>query len=338
MGDRAVRKHSLDRSLRQRHEIAEHHRRHGKSGDHRLPGLVGMRKCDIEHPDQCEEPGGLDPRGHEAGDRRRRAVVDVRDPHVERHRRYLEPHPDQEKAESDLADDRERRSPCLARADRGERGAAGGAPDQRNSVEQKGRGEGSDQEIFEGRLRREHAAPVEPRQDIDRDRHHLEPEEEDDQVLGPGQKHHPDRGEEHEGVVLGSDQPFPLEVPQGKKDRRRGRHENQRQRGEAEAVHCHHERRPLGTGAAGPEQHEGERARDQTRESDVTGEPAVRRRLVPPGIHQQDDERPRGEGDLGHEGQGDPERCPQIERHQGRAPRVRSERSSAAIGPRTVST
>ena len=69
---------------------ADDHRRRREDPDHFAP--VGAERFEGRQEDADERGEGrrLDAGGHEPGDRRRRALVGVGRPHVERHRRHLE--------------------------------------------------------------------------------------------------------------------------------------------------------------------------------------------------------------------------------------------------------
>ena len=101
------------------------------------------------------ERGRLHARGHEAGDRRGRALVRIGRPHVERHRRDLEAERDEDEAAR-----RAKNSGALpargrlgARCRRSDSVAAGRAVDQRDAVEQEAGRERADQEVLHRRLR-----------------------------------------------------------------------------------------------------------------------------------------------------------------------------------------
>ena len=81
-------------------------------------------------------------------------------------------------------------------------GRPGGAVEQRDPVEEKGGGERAEQEIFHRRLAGLPAALEQPRQDVERERHQLDGEEDHDEVAGRGQEQHARRREEHQRVVL----------------------------------------------------------------------------------------------------------------------------------------
>ena len=103
--------------------------------------------------DERRERRGLHARGHEAGDRRRRAFVGVGRPHVERHRRHLEREPDEQQAERQQLHRRGRqRLRGNQAADPVELRAAGHAVRERDAVEEERARERAEQEIFERRL------------------------------------------------------------------------------------------------------------------------------------------------------------------------------------------
>ena len=69
--------------------------------DDRLPLRHQSREAGEAHPSQRDERRGLDRRRHETGDRRRSPVIDVRSPHVERHRRDLEAESDDQQSQAE---------------------------------------------------------------------------------------------------------------------------------------------------------------------------------------------------------------------------------------------
>jgi hypothetical protein len=69
------------------------------------------------------------------------------------------------------------------------------AVDEREPVEQGGRAEGANDQVLEAGLERFPAAQRRPAEHVQRDREQLEPDEEDDQVLG----HRKQRHAEHRG-------------------------------------------------------------------------------------------------------------------------------------------
>ena len=137
------------------------------------------------------ERGGLRGRGHERGDRRRRALVDVGRPHVERRGRDLEAEPDQEQRETDeqhaVVEQHDLREELR---DPGEVRRAGRAVDERDAVEEHRRRERAEQEVLEAGLLRREPAAVERGEHVQRDRQDLERQEDGDEVVGRRHQHH----------------------------------------------------------------------------------------------------------------------------------------------------
>ena len=83
----------LDALLRERGEVADDERRDGEHGDRDRPDLRLLGERGHEHAEHDDERRRLRRRRHERRHRGRRALVDVRRPHVERRRRRLEGEP-----------------------------------------------------------------------------------------------------------------------------------------------------------------------------------------------------------------------------------------------------
>ena len=90
MRDRRVRQHALEVGLRQRDQVADHERGDREPGDQQAPVRVERADADFEQAVGHAERGQLRRRADEQRDRRRRALVDVRQPHVERRGAELE--------------------------------------------------------------------------------------------------------------------------------------------------------------------------------------------------------------------------------------------------------
>ena len=105
-----------------------------------------------EDPHGHRHAGHLGRGGEEGRHGRRRALVDVGRPHVERHGRDLEG--DAGGDEDEAEDDADAGLALQRRGDGGERDAAGKAVDQRGAVEQHAGGERAEDEVFQARLRR----------------------------------------------------------------------------------------------------------------------------------------------------------------------------------------
>ena len=87
-----------------------------------------------------------------------------------------------------------------------------GAVDQRDPVEQERGGEGAEDEILHRRLGRGKLALEESGEHVQRERHQLERQEQDNEIAGGGEQHHAAGREEDEGVVLARLGPVPSKV------------------------------------------------------------------------------------------------------------------------------
>ncbi len=76
------------------------------------------------------------------------------------------------------------------------------AVQQRDAVEEEAGREGAQQEVLQRALVRRRLLADEPGQDVEADRHRLQPDEQRDQAAGRGQRHHARRGEQDERVHL----------------------------------------------------------------------------------------------------------------------------------------
>ena len=165
--------------------------------------------------DEGGEAGRFGRGRHEAGRRRRGAVVDVGGPGVERHGRHLEPeaHDDQPDPGVEHA---------LGQVDLGEErgdlvdaGRPGGPVDQGDAVQEDGRREGAEHEVLHGRLARLAAAAVVPGHHVERQRQDLETEEDDQEIVRLGHDHGPCRREQDQDVELRTVESFALQVAVG---------------------------------------------------------------------------------------------------------------------------
>ena len=164
-----------------------------------LPLRDDARECGQRDAGEDRKRGDLRRRGEEGRHRRRRAFVDVRRPHVERHGRDLEAEAgEQEDQAEHEADIRGRRG----RRDAGEADRAGEAVDQRGAVEQHARGQRAEHEVLQAGFGRLGVVAVRGRHDVERERHQFEAEIERDQVAGRDQHHHAERREQHQDRVF----------------------------------------------------------------------------------------------------------------------------------------
>ena len=181
-------------------EGAEHHRQDRDERDHLLP-FVGDRGEGTDHgADEQRHRRHLGRRGEEGGDRCRRALVDVRRPHVERHGGNLEGEAGDE--EDKAEDEADRRTALERHGNAGERGLAGEAVDQRGTVEQHAGGQSTEDEVLEAGLGRAHRIPVDRGDHVKRQRLQLEADIDRDQVVGRDHHHHAERGDDDEHRIL----------------------------------------------------------------------------------------------------------------------------------------
>ena len=204
MRDRGVREHPLHAGLNERGKVAHGERRTGDHGDRDRPEPGLLRKRGHEHAHRQHQRGGLRRRRHERRHGRRRALVDVRRPHVERRRRALEPEPaDQERqARDEQRVVRERLRLDRAR-DLVEAQFPGRAVDERGAEEQHCRPEAADDQVLQPGFQGAGEVDVDRAEDVEADREPLEPEEERHQRACRRQERHPGARPRDEGVVLG---------------------------------------------------------------------------------------------------------------------------------------
>ena len=184
MRDRGVGEHPLEVGLGEPQDGADDHGDDRDPVDQRPPGPLGGAEGDVEQPQDRPERGDLRAGGHEGGDRRRRPLVDVRRPGVERRDAGLEQQADDEQREAEHQQDVGALGD-VGLADVAQADAAGGPVDQRQAVEEEGRGEGAEEEVLDRRLLREQAAPAgQPADQVQRQAEHLERDEHDQQVVG----------------------------------------------------------------------------------------------------------------------------------------------------------
>ena len=138
-------------------------------------------------------------RGEKRRDRRRRAFIDVRRPHVKRHRGDLEAEAGEQ--EHDAEDQADAALPGRPR-DAGEVDGAGKAIDQRSAVKQHARGQRAEDEIFQAGLGRAQRAAVACRHDIERQAHQFEAEIKRNEVGRRNQHQHAKRREQDQHGIF----------------------------------------------------------------------------------------------------------------------------------------
>lgn len=218
--DRGVGEQPLDVGLGDRDDRPAQHRDDGDAPHDRppVPGEAGEH--DVQQAEQRAERGDLGGGGHEAGDRGRGALVDVRGPHVERHGADLEQEPRQDHR---AADEEQRvvahgggeggvdlgdRAVDDAR-DGGVRDGARVAVEEGDPEEEERRGERAEQEVLHrGLLRHQPLAAGEGAEEVERQGEDFQRDEQGQQVVRRREDQHAD-GEEDEREDLGGGEPGP---------------------------------------------------------------------------------------------------------------------------------
>ena len=199
--DRRVGQHPFHVRLRERRDVADRHRDDGQRLEQQPPVGIHHRQPFDEDTQQHRERRGLRSDREKRGDRRRRALVHVRRPHVERHRRNLE---------SDARHDQDDRKhePLVGFLTREERRhhteirRAGQPVHQGHAVQQHAERERAEQEILHGRFVRALTRLDEPGENVERHGHRLEADEDGDEIDPAGHDHHAQCGAENQEVVL----------------------------------------------------------------------------------------------------------------------------------------
>ena len=183
---------------------ADQHRRDGDRPERALPVPHGRGERGVEHPGHRGEGGDLRAGGHERGDRGRCALVHVRGPGVERADGALEEQPHHQQAQPTEQQRVGAPTRLGGQADVGVAQAAGVAVEQRDAVQQDRRGEGAEQEVLDRRLLRDQPAPAgQPAHQVERQRQHLERDEQGDQIRRRREDQHAADREQRQREDLG---------------------------------------------------------------------------------------------------------------------------------------
>ena len=217
--DARVGQHALHVGLHDGYEVPQDQGQDAHAQDEPAPVRFHAPEAFEHHPEERPETRGFGGHGHERGHRGRRALVHVRGPHVERHRRHLEAEPHDHQHQGD-EDQRVVESTRIdRRGDFDQARAARGAEDEGNAVKQEARRERAQDEILGRRFDGPGFKPLEARQDVERDGHQLDAEIDDQEVGAGDHDHHAGQGKQHEPVEFGQVDPLFLEVPDGEQDR-----------------------------------------------------------------------------------------------------------------------
>ena len=141
---------------------------------------VPLRIGAVEDAQQHGKGGALGGRRHQANDRGRRALVDVGRPDLEGRGETLKPMPIRIMAKATMA--KRRRALGKRGGDVGNIGGAGSAKDQGDAVEKEGGGEGTEQEVLEGRFRTLAVALAKAGQDVGGDGRNFQADEDQQQL------------------------------------------------------------------------------------------------------------------------------------------------------------
>ena len=250
--NRRVRQQALDVGLGDGREIAQRERSDGHPGDDLDPAHAHRPEGVKDQPQQQRETGGLGGHADVRRDRRGRALIDVRRPLMEGHRRHLEEKP--RRHGNDRQEHQQVRGPAQLerRAHHVEIGArhlqrqpqrpvdlghGAHAVEQRKAVSQQSRTEGPQQQIFHRGFVRALLMAQKSGEYVKADGHGLQAEELHDQVVARGHEHHADRGEKKQRVILAVIFVFDLQVAHREQNhQRRGDQENHPEKQE-EGIH-----------------------------------------------------------------------------------------------------
>ena len=138
--------------------------------------------------------------GKKCRDRRRRALVDVGGPHVERHRGNLEAEPGEQE---DQAEDQPDTGAALRRlGDAGKIDGAGESINQRGAIEQHSGRQRAQHEIFQAGFGRSQVVTIGGRDHVERQAHQLETQIERNKIRGRDQHQHAERREQEQRTIF----------------------------------------------------------------------------------------------------------------------------------------
>ena len=170
--------------------------------DQGLPDVVTTPEPDEDQAHQRHEAGGLGCHGQERGDRGGCALVGVRGPGVERHRRHLEGEAEEHEHDAEGDDGLGGRQAADLRCDLDQQRAAGEAVDDGHAVEHDRRGEHTHQVVLQPRLVALEVTLAPRREHVGGDREQLEGDEDADEVAGRCHDHHAQHRRQDHLVVL----------------------------------------------------------------------------------------------------------------------------------------
>ncbi len=207
MGDGRIRQHSLHVFLAKGSQVSPGHGDKRHASQHAYPARVaqGQPRVSENRSQQTHKAAHgrhLDPGRHQSSHWRGRSLIGIRRPHVKGHGRDLEQHADKQEVHTN---DEKRVARRLARArrDPGVRHLATcGAVDQGRTVHQEPGSERSQQQVLERALGPGGLATPTRHQQIGRQRHGFDADQQREQVRGVNHCHHARGGEEHQRMGL----------------------------------------------------------------------------------------------------------------------------------------
>ena len=183
---------------------SEHHRGAGQDGRQgRI--FLELRHDDkgLEDAQQDDEAGGLGCGGKEGGDRRGSALVNIRNPELERRRGDFESERNEDEAEAE----KEGRGDGMVEGgkdarDLGEIRVSGHAEDPRDAVNEEPGGEGAEHEVFCPRFEAVPVAAQVGDEDVETDGDQFQRDEDHHEILRGGHPHEAGAGEDRDRVEL----------------------------------------------------------------------------------------------------------------------------------------
>ena len=203
VADAGVGEEAFEVGLREGGEVAEDHGGSGDHGEKRKDFFLqgGDNEEGLDDAEEDDEAGGFRGDGEEGGDRSGRALVDVRNPELERGGRDFEAEGDEDETETEeqrgcgrLVEGRE------FFRDGGEVELSGHAIDPRDAVDEEAGGEGTEDEIFRSGLEAGFATAQVGDEDVEGDGDEFERDEDHHEVDGRGHPHEAGAGEDGEDV------------------------------------------------------------------------------------------------------------------------------------------
>ena len=202
MGDGRVTEQALNVGLAQRHQVTEDDRGEGDQAQHHAYRFAVAHRHVQEQTHHYAEDSDLAGGRQEGGDRRRRPLVNVRRPQVERHQRQFKAKTDDHQTEARQQQRLVQHVVRQAFAQREEGQVAGVRIHQRHTEQQEGRSCRGEDGVFDARFQRTLLAEGVTNQAEQRQRNQLNTEEQRRQMIRTGQQNAAQGGDQHQQVEL----------------------------------------------------------------------------------------------------------------------------------------